>query len=86
MRDLTRHFSHWASLAGVIVIAGWGLINFSYDRAFQSAIAISLGAAFVVWGIVHHHIHEDLHPKIILEYVAMAAFGVVALLAVIWRA
>lgn len=85
MKDITRHLTHYLSLLGIIAVALWGFLSFPYDKGFQTAIALALGAAFVVWGVVHHHIHEDLHTKVILEYVAMAVFGVVVLLAVIWR-
>lgn len=84
MYDFTRHLTHYVSLIGVITAALVGILVFPYDKSFQTIICISSGAAFVVWGIVHHHIHEDLHPKIVLEYIATASLGVVVLLAVIW--
>lgn len=57
---------------------------FPYDRVLQSAIVVSFGISFVVWGVVHHHIHEELHPKVVLEYIATAVLGIVVLLFVIW--
>lgn len=83
MKELSRHFVHYASLVGLLAVAFVGFVLFDFDRVFQSAIAISLGVAFVMWGLVHHHIHDDLHPKIILEYIAVAALGVTVLLSVI---
>lgn len=85
LHDLTKHLTHYLALLGVIVVAGWGLLTFQYDKSFQSAIAVSLGAAFVVWGVVHHHILEDLHPKVVLEYIATAVLGVAILLTIFWR-
>lgn len=86
LQDLTKHLPHYLSLFGVVGASLLGLIYFSYDRGFQAAIAVSLGAAYIVWGIMHHHIHHDLHPKIVLEYIATAALGVGILLSVILRA
>lgn len=83
MKELSRHFVHYASLVGLLVVAFFGFVWFEFDRLFQSAIAISLGVAFVAWGLVHHHIHDDLHPKIVIEYIAIAALGVTVLLSVI---
>lgn len=85
MREVTKHLPHYLSLVGIILFGLWGLIYFQYDKAFQSGVAISVGAAFVVWGIVHHHIHDELHPKVVLEYIATAALGITILLAIIWR-
>lgn len=60
-----------------------GILRFSYDESFQAAIVIAFGASFVVWGAVHHYIHDDLHPKVVVEYIVTAVFGVAVLLAVI---
>jgi hypothetical protein len=84
LHDFTRHLSHYLSLMGIILGSLAGVIFFPYDKPFQTAVCISAGTAFVVWGIVHHHIHDDLHPKVVLEYIASAALGVVLLLVVIW--
>lgn len=85
MHYLTKHLPHHFSLIGIIAAGFLGLLFFSYDKGFQSAIVIATSTSFVVWGIVHHHIHDDLHPKVVLEYIATAVFGAVILLAVIWR-
>lgn len=81
---LTRHLPHYLSLLGIIVVAGVGMYIFRYDKYFQSAIAISAGVAYVVWGIIHHHVIDQVHHKIHSEYLAIALLGVVVLLGVIW--
>lgn len=86
MHQFTRHLTHYTSLLGVLGAALLGLLIFSYDQYFQSAIAISSGVAYVVWGIAHHHVHEELHHKVVFEYIATAVLGVVVLLALIWNA
>lgn len=85
LHDVTRHMPHWASLIGIIVAAFLGFLFFAYDQVFQSAIMVSAGVAFVIWGIVHHWLHEDLHPKVVLEYIATALVGTIILLSLIWR-
>lgn len=84
IKELTKHLPHYISLIGILVFALWGFINFDYDKMFQSAVAIALGISFVIWGVVHHHIHDDLHHKILFEYIAISTFGTVVLLSVIW--
>lgn len=84
-QEVSKHLSHYFNLLGIIFVAFWGLLIFPYDQVFQSVIAIALGLSFVIWGLIHHLIHEDLHPKIVLEYIATAVFGVVILLLIIWK-
>jgi hypothetical protein len=45
--------------------------------------AVSLGIFYFLWGIWHHSRRGDLVLKIILEYLAVAALGVAALLILI---
>lgn len=85
MHYITRHLAHWVSLIGILAVGLWGIIAFWPDKVFQSAVVVAVGVAFVVWGIVHHWLHEDLQPKIILEYLLSGIFGVVVLLSLIWR-
>ncbi|MAG59867.1 hypothetical protein CMO96_03720 [Candidatus Woesebacteria bacterium] len=84
--EITKHLAHYFSLLAIIGVSFWGLITFPYDKGMQTAIAISLGTAFVIWGLIHHWIHDDLHPKVILEYIATATLGIAILLIVIWQA
>lgn len=84
MKEFSRHIVHYLSLLGILVVSYVGFSVFGYDKYFQTALAVALGVAFVVWGFVHHHIHDDLHPKIVIEYIAVAALGIVVLLSVIW--
>lgn len=86
MSEISKHLAHYLSLLGMIGVGLWGLMAFSYDKNLQSAISVSLGLGFVAWGVIHHWIHEDLYPKIVLEYIATAILGVVILLSVFWSA
>lgn len=85
LSEASRHLAHYGALGGIFTVSLWGLFAFSYDQSFQSAIAISCAVAFVAWGTIHHHIHGELHPKIILEYIATAVLGIVVLLSIIWK-
>ena len=84
MNEVTRHLQHYISLLAIVGVSLWGFLSFPQDKTFQSAIAITFGVAFVAWGIIHHHIHEELHSRIIWEYIATAVLGVVVLLFVLW--
>lgn len=84
LQDLTRHLSHYLSLIGILVVSVFGLVYFQYDKSFQTAICLAAGISYVTWGIVHHHIHEDLNTRIVFEYLSSSLLGIVVLLYVIW--
>ncbi len=85
MRSLSRHLPHYLSLIGILVASLIGFYAFSYDKNFQAAVAISLAAAYVSWGVVHHAIHKDLYLDVIVEYLVFAILGLVFILSVIFR-
>jgi len=70
-------------LFGILFAGFAGLILFSYDKNFQAAIAIGTGVSYVSWGLIHHHIHKDLHFEVFMEYLAVAVLGVVMLFSLI---
>lgn len=74
---------HYVPLLGVFAAGILAFIIFSYDKQFQIGVAISLAAAHITWGVVHHMMHHDFSPEIVLEYVAVSALGLAALMAVI---
>ncbi len=86
MKDLTRHLNHYLPLIGILAAGTFGLVTFSFDKAFQIALAVASASGYVIWGIVHHHIHKDLHASVIIEYLAIAIFGAVMIITVIFRA
>jgi hypothetical protein len=86
MKKLTRHASHYLPLIGILITTLLGFYIFAYDRAFQLALGIAAASGYVSWGLVHHHIHKDLHLSIILEYLAVAILGVVILFFILFRA
>lgn len=79
------HLPHYLPLIGIFTAGILAFWIFSYDKQFQSGVAISLAVSHVIWGIVHHHIHKDLSLGVFLEYLAVAIFGLVVVLSVIFR-
>ncbi|GEM_PF-431912 len=79
------HLPHYLPLIGIFTAGILAFWIFSYDKQFQAGVAISLAISHVIWGIVHHHIHQDLSLEIVLEYVAVALFGLAVVLSVIFR-
>lgn len=80
-----QHLPHYLPLFGVFGASILGFWAFSYNQQFQTGVAIASAISYVVWGLVHHKIHDDLDLEIIFEYIFMAGFGLVILLSLIYR-
>lgn len=85
MRSFIRHLSHYMVLFGILLAGFTGLILFSYDKAFQVAVASALVLSYVSWGAVHHYLDRDLHPETIIEYFVVAILGFVIIFSLIIR-
>lgn len=85
MRAFAKHLPHYMALFGILICGFSGLVLFSYDKNFQTAVAIATAAGYVSWGLVHHAIHKDLHLETILEYLVISALGLVIIFSMIVR-
>lgn len=83
MKDFAKDLPHYMLLIGILLAGFAGLILFSYDQNFQIAVAIATGISYVSWGLIHHHIHRDLHFEVFMEYLAVAVLGTVVLFSLI---
>jgi len=85
MKKLAKYLPHYLPLIGIFVAGIIAFSAFSYERAFQMAIAIALAVSYVAWGIVHHIIHKDLYLIVVVEYIVVASLGLVVILSLIFR-
>lgn len=85
-KKISQHIKHYLPLIGILLTGIFGIITFSYDRLFQAAIALAVAVSYFVWGIIHHHLHRDLHLSVVLEYFAIAALGIVIVFSLLFRA
>lgn len=53
------------------------------DRQFL--VILVTASAYFLWGIVHHLLEGDFHPKIVVEYLLIAILAVVLLRGAIYR-
>lgn len=85
MKSFMRDLSHYSLLICILLAGFAGLVLFSYDINLQIAVAIATAVSYVSWGLIHHHIHKDLHFEVIIEYAAVALLGLVILFSLILR-
>ena len=80
-----RHLVHYFSLFAILLVSIFGFYLFAYDRQLQMAIIIAAGLAYIVWGVVHHKVHDDLRLSVAIEYAVFAILGVVIVAAILFR-
>ena len=85
MKHFAKHLPHYLLLFGILFAGFAGLTLFSYDRSFQLAVAIATGVAYVIWGIIHHAIHKDLHLETVIEYMVVATLGLTIIFSLVLR-
>ena len=85
MRELAKQLNHYLPLIGILLASLWGFSLFSTDKTFKLALSLAVAASYVCWGIVHHYLHKDLHIEVVIEYLAVAFFGLVVIFSVVLR-
>lgn len=85
MRTFARHLPHYLALFGILIAGFAGLILFSYDKKFQTAVAIATAVSYVFWGITHHALHRDLYIETVIEYIVIASLGLTIIFSLIIR-
>lgn len=75
MKHKLKHLPHYMGLWGIVISTILGFWFFSYDRLFQAAVFVAAAISYVVWGIIHHKIHNDLYFSVVVEYIAVALLG-----------
>jgi len=63
------HLSHYFALVVILNMGIAGFLLFSPNRFYQACVVTLTSLTYVAWGIIHHWICEDLHLKVVLEYV-----------------
>ena len=86
MKKQIKHLPHYVPLIGIFVASLIPFVFFPYDTFFKGAVLVAAAVAYVVWGIIHHYIHEDLHASVVIEYILVASLGLVVILSLVLKA
>ncbi|HWY79115.1 MAG TPA: hypothetical protein VNW29_02035 [Candidatus Sulfotelmatobacter sp.] len=75
MKNLRKHFWHYLIYL-VIFCGGLSLVLFSKGNTNLEATMIIMTAfIYFVWAMVHHYVHHQLHPRIVIEYILIIVLG-----------
>ena len=83
--DLHFHMVHYMVL--VLLLSVMGLFYFLTvgNSHLQFKIVILTASMYFAWGMVHHYLEGDLHPKIMVEYLLIAILSVFLYKGVLYR-
>lgn len=84
-KDFSHHPLHYFILLCSQVVGLWGIFWFSHQPTMQFYIFSYMSSVYVIWGIVHHYYHKDLHAKIVLEYALFAILALIIFGSVLFR-
>lgn len=81
-RELKKHLFDYLLLvtAGVFFLLSISL--FQGERFLEFVILLAFVSFYILWGVYHHVVSENLHLKIVLEYI-LIGFTIVFLLKMI---
>lgn len=83
--EIQKHIIHYIFLI-VILFCGFGSFWIAgFDRLLQQRIAVLICFSYFSWGMIHHYLKDDLHPKIVVEYLLISALVLLVLNTVIGR-
>lgn len=79
------HLLHYLVLIIILFFAIVLFFLLAGNAQYQFRLAVLTSFAYFLWGIIHHHLEGDLHPKIMVEYLLIAALAIILLKGAIYR-
>jgi len=67
-KELQKHQADYMFLAGILTLFMVGYFSAGKQLVAQHAMAVSLGIAYFIWGIVHHKSTKMFTARVMLEY------------------
>ena len=77
------HILHYVVLL-CILSGGIGVFYWVRPNVTQQLlVGIATSVAYMIWGMIHHALKKDLHPKIVIEYILIGAIAIVLLVTIL---
>lgn len=73
------HILHFLILFGILALGITSFFAAAGNSGLQFVVGVITAIAYVLWGLLHHAVAGDLHKKIVVEYVLIAAIAVLLL-------
>lgn len=60
-----------------MILGGFFLASYvPLGKNVQMSFVVLTAFLYVVWGVLHHTLHHSFSLKVMLEYIAIATFGI----------
>ena len=80
-----NYFLDYLALFSVFCLSLLFFAYFGFDPLIQQIIILAVAVFYILWGIIHHKLAGDYHPKVLGEYAAVAFFGAALVLVLLNR-
>jgi len=80
MKNIQKHFWHYIVYA---LIFGGGLLFVLLAKGnanVQVLFLLMIAFIYFIWSMVHHYVHHELHPRIVVEYILIVILGSLSVL------
>jgi len=81
-----KELKYYLGLAAALAIGLALFLLFDYHRQVQILIVFAMGVVYVLWGIIYHQAKNQLHFRLVLEYVAIAVIACLSVVFLLLRA
>jgi len=85
-KDIQLHLSHYFVLLIILNIGVGAFLFFHYNTVFQVYILMATSGAYLLWGIIHHWLDNELHLKVIIDYLLIVLLADLFILTLLLRA
>lgn len=85
-QETRQNLTHYTVLVLMMNLIIGAFLFFSFDRSYQLIVVLLGGFSYLLWGIIHHHLNDDLHLKVIAEYALVALLAELIIFSLILRA
>ena len=73
--DIKENTGHYLALLFILVFGVGALVYFQRMPQMQIVSLFLTASFYVLWGIIHHYLEDDLHIKVVVEYATVAMLG-----------
>lgn len=81
--EFKAHREHYLMLIILLFVGLTFVILFRVNETLKNTTILLMAAAYVAWGMYHHHTANHLRLKVVLEYLLFAILGVLLLRAIV---
>lgn len=83
LEDIKEHLGHYLALFFILAFGVGALIFFQRTPQMQIVSLFLTSSFYVLWGVIHHYLEEDLCLRVVVEYVVVALLGFLTLWSII---